>query len=332
MTLSVALCTYNGAAYLDEQLDSIAQQSRPPDELILCDDGSQDGTIQLAEDWASRSPFPVMIYSGDRNIGAIKNFERAIGSCRGDIIALADQDDVWRQDKLACTEEIFTSAPHVGLVFTDANVVDETLSPLGYTMWKTRRFGRPERRLMSRGRATDVLIRRNVVTGATMAFRSRYKELVLPMPDNRVHLHDGWIAYLIAAVSDIAFIEEPLVQYRQRPGQHTGAHPPTGVKMLMHQAAKNRWSTNLDAQVATIEWFILLRLRLVTLRASFPCADTIFDQLDAKIEHCQARLTMPETRVLRAPFVLRELVSLHYHRYSIGVWAAAKDLTAFSGE
>jgi len=100
-TVSVALCTYNGAAYLGEQLDSIVAQSRPPDELVVCDDGSTDGTVGLLQAFVPEAPFPVRLYRNERNRGFAKNFERAISLCTGDFIALSDQDDVWKPEKLA---------------------------------------------------------------------------------------------------------------------------------------------------------------------------------------------------------------------------------------
>src|SRR5213080_381833 len=99
-TLSVALCTYNGAAYLGEQLDSIVAQSRPPDELVVCDDGSTDETVEVLETFLAEAPFPVRLQRNEANLGFVKNFEQAISLCTGDFVALSDQDDVWMPGKL----------------------------------------------------------------------------------------------------------------------------------------------------------------------------------------------------------------------------------------
>ena len=125
MKFSVAMCTYNGAAYLEEQLDSIARQIRLPDELVVCDDNSSDESLRILRSFAARSAFPVRLHSNESNLGSTKNFEKAICLCSGDVIALADQDDVWHPEKLAILEREFSSTPDVGLVFTDAEIVDE---------------------------------------------------------------------------------------------------------------------------------------------------------------------------------------------------------------
>src|SRR6266550_1879624 len=130
------MCTYNGSLYLREQLDSIMRQTRLPDELVICDDCSVDETRQIIEDFASVAPFPVHLHVNEQNLGSTKNFEKAISLCEGDAIALADQDDVWNPFKLDRIETVLNSSPKVGLVFSDAEVVDEKLKPLGYNLWQ----------------------------------------------------------------------------------------------------------------------------------------------------------------------------------------------------
>jgi len=93
-TISVALCTYNGELYLREQLESILKQTFPPDEIIICDDGSTDTTIKILEEFRRKSFIPVKVYYNKENLGVSKNFEKAISLCSGDIIFLSDQDDV----------------------------------------------------------------------------------------------------------------------------------------------------------------------------------------------------------------------------------------------
>jgi glycosyltransferase involved in cell wall biosynthesis len=328
MNLSVALCTYNGARYLGEQLDSIGTQFLSPDEVVVSDDGSTDATQHILEEGAARSPLDVRIYKNDRTLGAAKNFERAISLCRGDVIALADQDDVWHPAKLDRTFRFLSDHPSVVMVFTDADVVDEQLRPMGYRMWRTRRFRSSEQSLMSRGRGVEVLLRRNIVTGATMAFRSDLKDLILPIPNNSIHVHDGWIAFLAAATFDVGFLRDPLLQYRQRPHQVIGAHPPTGPGMLARAVVSNSWSDNMEAHRATIEWFQDLERRLHEMHGQYPCDARVFHLIQAKVDHLRNRMSMPVSRLPRTGFILKELITLGYHRYSIGMWAAAKDLTA----
>src|SRR6266849_5683432 len=117
------MCTYNGARFLSEQLESIAAQTRVPDELVVCDDGSTDETVEIIKAFVERAPFAVRLEINANNLGSTKNFEKAIGLCQGEIIALADQDDVWYPKKLELLESVFLARPSVGAVFSDADVM-----------------------------------------------------------------------------------------------------------------------------------------------------------------------------------------------------------------
>lgn len=154
MRLSVVLCTYNGARYLEQQLASIASQTRLPDEMIICDDRSSDGTVDILKNFALGARFPVQLYLNERNLGSTGNFEKAIGLSSGDIIFPCDQDDYWHPQKLECIEQIFLAAPGVGLVFSDAEVMDEHFNPLRYCLWHSIGFDASEQALVKSGGGT----------------------------------------------------------------------------------------------------------------------------------------------------------------------------------
>ena len=135
--ISIALCTYNGEKFLQAQLDSIEQQTLLPDELVVCDDCSSDGTIDILEKFRKRASFPVHIHPNKINLGSTQNFEKTIRLCTGDIIALSDQDDVWRPNKLERLKDALQANPDAGYVFSDAELVDEHLLPLGCRLWPT---------------------------------------------------------------------------------------------------------------------------------------------------------------------------------------------------
>lgn len=219
MNLSIALCTYNGAVFLREQLESIAAQIRPPDELIISDDQSTDNTLRLIEEFAATAGFPVRLSVNQSNLGIARNFEKAISLCRGDVIVLSDQDDVWHPDKLESVERIFEAKPELSLVFSNAELVDETLRPLDETLFDWVHFDAEKQRLVRSGQALDLQLRENLVCGCTVAFRANLRELVLPIPADGPLIHDGWIVLLIAAVGEIDFISRPLLKYRQHSAQ-----------------------------------------------------------------------------------------------------------------
>ena len=327
MRMSVAMCTYNGADFLPAQLASIAEQTRPPDELIICDDASTDGTRALLESFARTASIPVSLHFSDQNTGSVKNFERAIGLCTGDVIALSDQDDVWHKDKLELIEQVFQQNAATGLVFSDAEIVDENLNPLHRRIWNAVGFDAHKQKLMRNGRSLDVLITGWTVTGATMAFRSAYVKLVLPVPTNIAMIHDGWIALTIAAVADVAFIEQPLIKYRQHERQQIGvpkqgnAPPEHGIKAL-ETALRRRYSASDLHQILSV-----LEERLQTWGNTFDCRRALAFVSDYSL-HLDVRANLPRKRLSRVPRILRELLTWRYHEYANGFKSAAKDLVS----
>lgn len=319
--LSVAICTYNGARYLAEQLESVAAQSRPPDELVVCDDGSTDETVAIVRAFERQAPFPVRVFVNSRNLGSTRNFEEAIARCSGDIIVLADQDDVWRWDKLERLAGVLEESPCVGAVFSDAEVVDERLNPLGYRLWESVRFTPTEQARLKAGDAFRVLVRHNVVTGATMAFRSAHRSLILPIPP--AWTHDGWIALIVAAVADLAMIPEPLVAYRQHAANQIGAVP-------RDKRTKGRKPAAVVAQrhAERVRLYALARERLVSPAASACVSPGVLKLLDGAITHYRAREAMLEqpSRWRRLPLAVREVLTLRYHRYARGLRSFRKDL------
>ena len=327
MRMSVAMCTYNGADFLPAQLASIAEQTRPPDELIICDDASTDETRALLESFARSTPIPVSLCFSDQNTGSLKNFERAIGLCTGDVIALSDQDDVWRNDKLELIEQQFQQNEKTGLVFSDAEIVDENLNPLHRRIWDAVGFDAHKQKLLRSGRSLDVLITGWTVTGATMAFRSAYVKLALPVPTNIAMIHDGWIALTIAAVADVAFIEQPLIKYRQHERQqigvpqHANAPPEHGLKAL-ETALRRRYSASDLHQILSV-----LEERLQARGNTFDCRRALAFVSDYSL-HLDVRANLPRKRLSRVPRILRELLTWRYHEYANGFKSAAKDLVS----
>jgi len=227
MSISVALCTYNGEKYLREQLDSIAEQTLLPAELVVCDDRSQDGTLAILEEFKSRVPFRVTVQRNETNLGSTKNFEKAISLCSGEIIALCDQDDVWKPQKLERLVETLRAHPEAGYVFSDAELVDEQLQPLPHSLWDSVGFCDPLRTRFAKGEQVQCFARQHIVTGATMAFRASVGKLAMPFPTEGQWIHDGWIALVASALGVYGVpVDEPLIAYRQHSSQQIGAPEP----------------------------------------------------------------------------------------------------------
>jgi glycosyltransferase involved in cell wall biosynthesis len=332
--VSVALCTYNGGRYLRDQLQSIAAQTVPPHELVVCDDGSTDDTLKIVDDAASRAPFQVRVFRNPANLGSTKNFEQAIQRCDGDLIALSDQDDVWRPEKLERMVGVFSALPHVGAVFSDGEVVDDSLRPLGYRLWDAVGFDAAQRRLIRDGRGVEVLLKGNVVTGATAVFRSDFRKLILPIPAD--WMHDAWVALLISAVADLAIIADPLIDYRQHGAQQIGAMKmkrgrETTVFDMVRTAVAEAWADPCayvgkwdDDFIAYADRYQIACDRLEAVLGS--SAQPVLAKFRAKVRHLRARALMSSRPLSRLPMVARELLSLRYHRYSSGMKGAGRDL------
>lgn len=329
--ISVALCTRNGERFLAQQLDSIARQTRPPDEIVACDDRSEDATRYILESFARSAGFPVRVHGNRERLGTAKNFEQAIALSSGEIIALADQDDVWRPEKLAKLESVLAARPEAGAAISDAALVDAELRPLGRTLWQNLSFGARDRRRVANGRMVEVLLKRNVACGNTMAFRASFRSLVLPIPPQWEH--DPWIALLIAMVAEIALIDQPLIDYRQHAGQQIGGETrpmvtagelaETSRDLLANQRTfSDRGAEN--CRLALVRFTRALeRLDASGLLAADSPRRT---RLAEKVAHFEARVGLPDKRLQRIPAVLRELGSGRYGRYSRGLFSLAKDL------
>jgi glycosyltransferase involved in cell wall biosynthesis len=249
LKISIALCVFNGESYLGEQLESIRNQTKRPYELVVCDDGSQDQTIRIIQEFAESVEFPVHLHRNEINLGSTKNFEKAIGLCRGDLIALCDQDDSWMAGKLEAIGAIFDSDGEVAAVFSNAILVDLNGAPIGENLWSRAGFGPARQKSFYGGAAVKQLIERDTVTGATAAFRSCFRDRLIPIEPNWVH--DGWIALILACLAKVQPISDSLIRYRLHPRQQIGADKLSLADRLLtnkeraitfHRKTSERWA------------------------------------------------------------------------------------------
>ncbi len=323
-SISVAMCTFDGSRYLPAQLQSIAAQERLPDEVVICDDGSSDGSDGIIADFAQKVPFPVRAERNKHNLGSTKNFELAISLCQGSVIALADQDDIWYRHKLKRIQEFFMRADAPVAVFSDADLVDDDSKLIGSRLWGSFLFGPREQRRFANGEALNILVKHPVVTGATMAFRKAFREFLLPIPAD--HVHDSWIAFLLAACGAFDPISEPLMQYRRHSNQQIGP----GHATLWGRFQSARSTGPLFYQQETDRFFQLYE-RLERRHADFPYAERALREIKKKISHREHRARLPRASVARIPKVLREMVNGGYWRYSEGWQSVAKDVADLFG-
>lgn len=201
--ISIALATYNGERYLREQLDSIFAQTYNHLEVVAVDDGSSDHTVAILEEYAQS--FPLHVYQNPENLGFLKNFERAISLCRGDAIALSDQDDIWLPHKL---ETLVPLLRESSMVYSDVTLVDGENQALGKTIRDLHELQ------FVRGHCPRAFIFFECASGNTMLFRSDLKEFIFPIPDGFPY-HDIWISFVAACRGKVDFVDEPLLRYRR---------------------------------------------------------------------------------------------------------------------
>lgn len=217
-SVSIAMGTFNGERYLPKLLDSLSRQSMQPSELVVCDDGSTDATLKLLDEFSRSCRYPVRLFKNPATLRPTKNFEKAISLCHGEFVALCDQDDIWLPDKLAILIEWLRSRPDAGGVFSDAELIDESSARMGERLWQRALFDPPTGPcpILDYRR----LLRGNVVTGATLMFRSCLSSMFLPIP--RTWMHDGWIAWMLALQSKLIACDRSLIEYRIHASQQTG--------------------------------------------------------------------------------------------------------------
>lgn len=239
-SISVALCTYNGIKYIEDQLESILKQSVLPDEIVIGDDCSTDQTLNEIRKLLEKHNYKnYKILNNEINLGVTRNFERTIRSCSKDIILTSDQDDVWDLKKVENISAMFAANKNTSLVFTDARLVDENLNHFKISLWDSLNYKGKSKENFD---LLDTLLNRCVITGATMAFKRDfiYKNKI---SFSKYWLHDGWLGILATVHQEISMIESPLILYRQHDSNVIGANNKTLLKKLISYITNMR---NID--------------------------------------------------------------------------------------
>ena len=224
--LSIAMATYNGAAYLQAQLDSILHQSLPPFELHVGDEGSTDGTLDILQQFKAKAPFPVHVLINDTQLGFADNFLSTAARCRGDWIVFCDQDDVWLNNRLILLSHAicFQAQPDTVLVVQTAEVVDGDLVPLGTRLPQANvdhlvpRGGHPCFWVVPGMIQT---VKANLIHDFN--WRSRPRDYITTTWPKQAH--DKWSCMMANAIGSTLYLKEPVVLYRRHASSVTGYKP-----------------------------------------------------------------------------------------------------------
>lgn len=308
--VSIALATYNGEIYISELLESIANQTKLPDELVISDDSSTDSTLEIVNEFARRMAFPVKVSINKERLGSTRNFEVAIRACSGDLIFPCDQDDIWYKNKIERMVECFANNPETGAVFSNADVVDQNLNLLKGSLWKRLKIKPKElNHINSHNRMFEILLKRNLVTGTAMAFRAEHREHIVPIPKEWVH--DQWIALIISISSNLTPLPIPLIAYRQHSSNQIGA-PETIIKKILN-GGKNKGKSfhAIYSSKAKIYQDILDYLMESSVSNTVEGKNKISLVKD-RISFYNARLSLPNSHWKRLPIIWKEFIAFRY--------------------
>ena len=313
MRVSIAMATYNGAAFLQEQLQSFVEQSWPPDELVICDDGSSDGTVAIAETFAAAAPFHVFIERNAQNLGYSANFSKAASMCTGEIIFLSDQDDRWFADKIAKCLAAFGSGTHV--VLNDQEILHADGKVCGTVLGNMRALG-----------FSDSMF----VAGCCTAMTRTFAQLALPFAGEMAF--DHWVSFLAELLDARLVIDEPLQLYRRHGGNTSQSvfarRRPTKLDLWSRHGLSNprpAW----NEQIAIRDCFAdrLHNRRSVAIAlSSAETVDEALARLDREKASFEWRLAvLAHSRWTRPIHVLRHWRQSDYGEFE-GWQSACKDL------
>jgi glycosyltransferase involved in cell wall biosynthesis len=234
--ISIAMCTYNGEKYLVEQLDSIVRQSYRNLEIVIVDDCSTDNTLSILNSYAVKDD-RIRVIANDENIGFVRNFEKAINECSGELVALADQDDIWFPEKIKCLAE------NIGenwLIYSKVAVVNSDGEPQDVEFPTVNRL---------EGRCALSLILNNCVTGHACLMRRELLKRAMPFMSEMPY-HDQWLAIVAASYGKLKAGDEVLSFYRRHNSNAVlGAKPKRRIAKYIQVSNKFRKSCDFISLV-----------------------------------------------------------------------------------
>lgn len=218
--VSVVMCTYNGENFVAEQLDSISRQTHANLEIIVVDDASTDATYSILEKMA-RQDLRIHLYRNEKNIGLTKNFEKGCSLATGSFIAIADQDDIWSENKIATL---------LGHIAVSEDII--MVHAISVRFEKFGKFNHHSTRLVNYTAGRDIrnFLLCNYISGHNMLFRKSLLAKALPFP--KTVIYDWWLAAVAVCNGRIEFVPQVLVWHRMHETNATGK---AKVKMLLHK-------------------------------------------------------------------------------------------------
>ena len=290
--LSIAMATYNGERFLREQLDSLLAQTITDFEVVVCDDCSKDSTVAILEEYAKKDS-RFRIYRNEHNLGFKKNFEQAIMRCKGDYIALCDQDDIWYPNHL---ELLLDNIGDCVLCCGNSDIVDKDNVYLNKRMSDTdgvHFIPEDKHKLLYR-----LFFAGNPFQGASMLLKAEFAKKCVPIPDN-VSYHDAWICACACTLGKVSYLFTSLTRYRQHGDNVTNTSP-------RQHGGMNFWQKLCDDCVKGMRTILHLhhstsdRFAITEeIKKLFHPVNQDFQQIERFMEHSkQQKLTCSDIRLL----------------------------------
>ncbi len=208
--ISIAMATYNGEKYIKEQIDSILNQTIQDFEIVICDDCSKDETFRILQEYAQNDK-RFRIYQNENNLGFKKNFEKAITLCKGEYIALSDQDDIWLPNHLSVLINVlgnkFLACGNAILINSKGEHAGKLLAYQESLDWV------PNNDIK---KAMSIMLFRNPYQGAAMLFRKELVTIACPIPSTTGY-HDKWLAMVACMTGGMNYSFTPILKYRRTP-------------------------------------------------------------------------------------------------------------------
>jgi len=293
--ISVVMATCNGLQYLQEQIESILQQTLQPVEIIICDDASDDGTQEILKAYEKKGL--IKYYANETRLGVIGNFKKGVALAQeGNYIALSDQDDIWMPHKLATLHEALFKLENKELklgkpciVYSDLILVDENKNELNKSFWNELYHDVHEHCL-------PTLLFGNFVTGCSVMMNSATKQYFFSTP-NQI-LHDVWLAFVGNTIGSIKAIPTPLMYYRQ------------------HAQNQNYQQGKTKQTKSHLRWlrFKMLFTKNNYLQQEYFIAKSFADNYETIIEPIQLKIIRRFLATKSKPHFVKEIVLKIYFR------------------
>ncbi|MEG2044548.1 MAG: glycosyltransferase family 2 protein, partial [Clostridia bacterium] len=270
--IDVLLATYNGEKYISQQIESILSQSYTDFRLLISDDKSTDNTVNIISD-IMKMDSRISLFTQQENLGYVKNFEFLMGKVTNSYFMLSDQDDVWLPNKIEVSLDKIQKTNAL-LVYSDLLVVDEKLNVINTSFWKSNNLFDK----ITKYNCYEMLMLSNTVTGCTIMANSNLLKQSMPFPISKLVIHDYWLALMAMQKDAVAYIDTPLIKYRQHSNNQVGS----GIKKEKFESFYDKRISFIDKKIQQISIYIQNKQKFT--KNAQHLNDEFLDFLNAKLK------------------------------------------------